>query len=531
MEVNKFIIMKYYRILLSILILNTSILYGQTANPDYLDGVVFMKIDAQTNINLIPYDNSDPDFNQIIQDFEITTILNPFTGIGNDTLDLTYKLHFTDTLGVNQLVTAIENLTWVDYCEKAPLYRTSYTPNDLNSNQWYLSKIAAPSGWEVTKGSTDVVIAIVDNAVRISHTDLVDNLWLNEDEFENGLDSDLNGYTDDINGYDVADQNNNPSPPENFTSGAFSHGTNCAGIASASTDNNLGVAGVGFNCKIMAVKCSPDDSDGATLPFAYEGLKYAIDANADILSMSWGGRVTSFTGDALINSANIQGITMFAAAGNDNEENLLSPASNSNVMAIGATNQDDERASFSNYSEDIAFMAPGVSIYNLLGGNDNDYGFTNGTSMACPIAAGVGGLILSQHPEYSPEDIRNTIANACDNIDGLNPGFENKLGAGRINIGAIFNTTNLVSNKVNNENFSLFPNPATEKVIITSSNALSDVKISIFDNLGRDVTHKVEVTTNISSGHILINKLTHLEKGIYNLHLDKTNKVLRFIVK
>ena len=533
MVVNKIkvIIMKYSLILLSLLVINISSLYGQTANPDYLDGVIYMKIDGQSTINLIPYTNTDPDFNQIIQDYEITTILNPFAGIGSDTLDLTYKLHFNDTLGVNQLVGAIEALSWVDYCEKAPLYKTTYTPNDVNINQWYLSKIEAFSGWDITQGSSDVVIAIVDNAVRISHTDLIDNVWINPGETENGFDSDLNGYADDINGYDVADNNNNPNPPSSFTSGSFSHGTHCAGTASASTDNGLGVAGVGFNCKIMAVKCTPDNGDGATLPFAYEGLKYAVDAGADIISMSWGSKVTSFTGQALINAANLQGITMFAAAGNDNEDNLLSPASHQNVMAVGATNQSDERASFSNYGEGIAFMAPGVSIYNLLGGNDTDYGFSNGTSMACPIAAGVGGLIKSLHPEFSPADIENAIASNCDNIDDLNPGYENKLGAGRINMGAVFNALNTLEFDQNKLSIKLYPNPASHQVTIVSDNKIDNsYQVKVLDNLGRDVTSNLLIDSKIDSNQIIINQLDHLKKGVYNLKLGESNQTLRFIV-
>ena len=510
--------------------LNSINLFGQTANPDYLDGVVFMKINPSATITLTPYDQSDLDFNQIIQAYEITDILNPFSGIGSDTLDLTYKLHFDDTLGVNQMITEIENLSWVDYCEKAPLIKTTYTPNDAHTNQWYLSKIDAFSGWSHTKGSSDVVIAIVDNAVRITHSDLVDNLWVNPGEVENGLDSDLNGYPDDIHGYDVADNNNNPNPPSSFTSGAFSHGSHCAGTASATTDNSNGVAGIGFDCKIMAVKCTPDNSDGATLPFAYEGLKYAVDANADIVSMSWGSKVPSFTGDALLSAANLQGITMFAAAGNDNEENIYSPASHQNVMAVGATNENDERASFSNYGEEIAFMAPGVSIYNLLGGNDDDYGYSNGTSMACPIAAGIGGLVLSMHPNYSPNDIKNAISVGCDDIESLNPNYSGKLGAGRVNIGNIFESVSLSNHTNDVGSIRSFPNPASDYLIITSNKELIG-EIDVFDNIGKSVKGKLSINNITNSKELKIEQLSRLEKGIYYVKLKELNEVVKFVVE
>jgi subtilisin family serine protease len=503
---------------------------GQTADPDYLDGVVYMKVGNQTIINLIPYDSTDVDFNQIVSDFEVTEILQPFSGIGSDTLDLTYKLHFDDTMGVNQLVVEINNLSWVDYCEKAPLFKTTYTPNDFNSEQWYLSKIEASEGWDFTQGSSDVTIAIVDNAVRTSHSDLMDNLWVNSDESQNGLDSDLNGYTDDINGYDVADGDNDPNPPSSFSSGAFSHGTHCAGTASGSTDNGNGIAGVGFNCKIMSVKCTRDVGDGTTLQYAYEGLRYAVDANADIISMSWGSRASSFTGDALINTAVIKGITMFAAAGNNGEESLLSPASHGSVMAVGATNQNDEITSFSNYGSDIAFMAPGLSIYNLLGGNDNDYGFSNGTSMSCPMAAGLGGLILSFNPNFTPVDIENAIKDGCDFIDNLNSGYENKLGAGRINIG---NTFNILSTQEleKRDIMQYYPNPASERLnIILEEVNINKNDIEIIDNLGRDVTNEI-IFEKKALNQFVLGGLSNLETGVYFIRIEKVNKVVRFIVE
>lgn len=503
---------------------------GQTADPDYLDGIVYVKVEDQTIPTLVPYDSTDTEFNQIISSFDITDILQPFSGIGSDTLDFTYKLHFDDTLGVDQLVNDMNDLAWVEYCEKAPLFKTSYTPDDYDAEQWYLDKIDAFEGWDYTQGSSEVVIAIVDNAVRTTHSDLVNNLWVNAAESENGFDTDLNGYTDDINGYDVADGDNDPNPPDSFTSGAFSHGTHCAGTASASTDNGVGISGVGFNCKIMSVKCTPDAEDGASLQYAYEGLRYAIDANADIISMSWGSRVTSFTGEALINTAVLNGITLFAAAGNDGEESLLSPASHDDVMAVGATNQDDEITTFSNFGDDIAFMAPGLSIYNLFGGNDNDYGYSNGTSMACPIAAGFAGLILSHYPDFTPDEIESAIEDGCDFIDDLNGGYEDKLGAGRINIGNTFKTLSI--EKENEfENIKIYPNPTDDVLYINSSETVFKIKnMVILDNIGRNITGKI-VAEKENSSKIVLSNLSSLEKGVYFIRFKNIDKDVKFILK
>lgn len=501
---------------------------AQQAHPDYLDGVVFFKITDNANVNLDPYDSLNLNLNQIISDYDITEITHPFQGLGSDTLDLTYKVYFEDTFQVNQLVTEMNLLSWIDYCEKSPLYRTNYTPNDVNSLQWYLDKIDAFEAWDITTGDQNISIAVVDNAVRITHSDLANNIWENTAENENGLDSDLNGYTDDIQGYDVADQDNNPSPPATFTGGAFSHGTHCAGTASGATNNNNGIAGVGYNCKIIGVKCTPDNSNGATLPYAYEGLKYAVDVNSDIISMSWGSRASSFTGDALINNAALNGIVLIAAAGNDDEENALSPASNANVIAVGATNEDDLKASFSNYGADIDLMAPGKSIYNLFGGNDDDYGYSDGTSMACPIVAGAAGLLLSEFPNASREDIRNALKSGCVNIDGLNPGYEQKLGSGRLNLYNSF-TILKTETEVKTENFSLYPNPATGHLFLNSAEFELTKEIKIFDEMGRDVTNKANIKLSDKS-LLKISGLSTFRKGIYFIRIQGRSLPLRFVI-
>jgi len=516
-------------IILYALLIHANISQAQNAFPNYLDGVVYLKTNSSATINLTPYDSADVVFNQIVSDYSITEIAHPFGGLNDDTLDYTYKLYFEDTFNVTSLINEIELLTWVDYCEKAPLFSTSYIPNDLHLNQWYLDKIEAPEAWDISKGDTSVTIAVVDNAVRITHDDLTDNTWINTAESENGLDSDLNGYTDDIYGYDVANSDNNPNPPSGFTGGAFSHGSHCAGTASGSSDNGTGIAGVGFNCRIIGVKCTPDNSNGQTLPYAYEGLKYAIDVEADIVSMSWGGRVSSFTGEALINNAALNGIIMIAAAGNEDEENALSPASNTNVMAVGATDSDDMKASFSNYGPDIDIMAPGKSIYNLYGGNDADYGYSNGTSMACPIVAGAAGLLKSQFPGASPEDIKNALKNGCDDIDSVNPGYEGQLGSGRLNLYRSFLELGIPpSPEV--PKLKIYPVPTTNELHVSTRGTVSLDKIEIIDVSGKSVTSLLNLQQS-QEGTIYVSKIDLLEKGTYFIILPKKQKQARFIVQ
>lgn len=506
--------------------------FSQSAHPDYLDGVVFVKIDAESSIQLDPYDNSDEVFNQIMTDFDIITIESPFKGLESDTLDLTYKMRFQDTFNVDDLVQEVADLNWVDYVEKSPLYKIDNVPNDpFISQQWYLNKIEAFSAWEFTTGDKNIVISIVDNAVRITHEDLISNLWVNPNEEENGFDSDLNGYVDDIHGYDVADGNNDPNPPSDFEGGTFSHGSHCAGIASSATNNDVGIAGVGHNCSIQSVKCSPDDSDGNTLPYAYEGLKYAIDTEADIISMSWGSRVSSFTGDALINVGSNRGIVMFAAAGNNGDESLSSPASHPSVIAVGSTGKDDNVSSFSNFGEDIAFMAPGEEIYSLFAADDSDYGYSGGTSMACPIAAGIGGLVLSEFPNFTPEEVREAIEMGCDNIDTENPNYVGKMGTGRVNAGQTFDLLLQVQNQKKKNDFAMYPVPTKDQLNILINGEVNNIdELKVLDNLGRDVSKQLVINSN-SPNTATIDGLSKLTCGVYFVRLSNTSVVKRIVVE
>ncbi|MGB0840622.1 MAG: S8 family serine peptidase, partial [Chitinophagales bacterium] len=168
-----------------------------------------------------------------------------------------------------------------------------------------VQQVMGEEAWDITTGESTVVIGLVDDAVMVEHSDLADNMWVNAGEIAgNGIDDDGNGYIDDINGWDAADDDNNPSPPTaSADDNTFSHGTHCAGIASAVTDNSNGIAGMGFNTTIMGVKCTPDSQPGGAIPAAMEGVEYAVAAGADVISMSWGGGPESATDQAVFDAA------------------------------------------------------------------------------------------------------------------------------------------------------------------------------------------------------------------------------------
>jgi subtilisin family serine protease len=381
----------------------------------------------------LDYYLSHPSVKRVVDYYGLQDSNSPFTNI--DGMNSTFVLNFL-SLDIDDIIGALEESGLVEYAEKVPLMETSQLPNDVNIRQWEHNAIDSKLAWGEYYGQNNVVLAIVDDAVLLSHEDLKDNIWVNPGEIpNNNIDDDKNGYVDDINGWDAADRDNDPNPPANATSSHFSHGTHCAGTAGARTDNGKGIASLAGKAKIMAVKTKYSNSTGGSLQAAYSGLAYAIAANADVISMSWGSYYFSRTYQQLITSAHEKGIIMIAAAGNNNTESLMYPAGYSHVVAVGASTQSDSKASFSNYGSHIDVMAPGVSIYSTVpGGNNDNYSYKSGTSMACPLVASLATYLLSRNPDLTPDDILSCLSTNADYIDDKNLAYANLLGAGRVNV-------------------------------------------------------------------------------------------------
>jgi len=339
------------------------------------------------------------------------------------------------------LAKEISLLDEVQFAEPWFIYKVNYTPNDPSFGlQWGLTKVKAQQAWDISQGDTSVVIGIVDSGVEWTHQDLSVNIWNNQNEIpNNNIDDDNNGYVDDIHGWDFAGaqwQNiqgdNNPSPMGSNNS----HGTHVAGIASATTDNAIGVAGMGFKCKILPVKCSADNDTRAPggvgyILTGYQGIAYAAMMGADVVNCSWGGSGGSQTEQDLINFATQQGTLICAAAGNDGTKSFFSPAGYQNVIGVAATDQNDTKASYSNYGEVVDVCAPGSSIYNTI--YPNTYTYQYGTSMASPFVAGLAGLVKSHFSNYTSQQVGEQLRVTCDNIDNINPSYAGQLGRGRIN--------------------------------------------------------------------------------------------------
>jgi len=329
-------------------------------------------------------------------------------------------------------------------------------PDPLPSiNGTFDCDIDAPEAWDIETGSEDIVIAIIDTGIDYNHPDLSDNIWINGNEIpDNGIDDDNNGYIDDVIGWDFLNGDNNPLDDH-------SHGTHLGGAASAISDNSVGITGVCWNCKLMPVKTFDETGDSDEITCA-NGIKYAADNGADIISMSFGVDYYPFTLMPAIDYAYEKGVYMCAGAHNYNTSMEFYPAASNNVTAVAATNQNDERCDDddwdpydyypvrlgSNYGDWVDIAAPGNVIYstmptyhvylndywNQFRGNhllyQNYYDYMGGTSMSTPIVAGLAGLILSKDPDLTPDQVHAII---CDkgNVDPYVS--EVYIGTGRIN--------------------------------------------------------------------------------------------------
>jgi PKD repeat protein len=408
---------------------------SQTFYKDYIDGRVYLKFKDQVQVNIpvnsdrsVDLDNA-PFLDALRQLFDITGMTRPYDLNNDPKLLRTFELSFSQFDKIEEIKTELAENTDLEYVENVPLYYVDYTPNDSlynkeymsNNWNWHLDVINAEMAWDVSKGSGDIKVAIVDNAVWIDHPDLTNKIVLSHDVTTAG--------------------NQNSNPPTSGDPAAWSHGTHCAGLAGAETDNLIGVASIGYNISLIGVKCSSSNPDQITSGFA--GVQWAANNGANVISCSWGGAGYSSSEQTVLNNIYNLGIVVVAAAGNDNLTTPHYPSSYNHVISVASTNENDVKTDFSNYGATIDVCSPGgYSNANTFGVMSSTWAHTTygyydvyaGTSMACPIAAGLCGLIFSINPDLSVDQLENVLEGGCDNIDNVpgNEAYAGQLGAGRI---------------------------------------------------------------------------------------------------
>lgn len=333
-----------------------------------------------------------------------------------------------------------------------------YVPEDpYYERQWYLEKIMADYAWSLwgseLPGDSTVLVGVVDTGVDYEHPELQSALYINLGEDANGdgviteadingTDDDGNGFVDDFRGWDFvgatysSPQDNDIRPPNAGYYQILSHGTHVSGIIAATANNDIGIAGVSFQSKIIATKQSYDDEESGYLYNAYDGILYCAKMGAKIINCSWGGG-GDYGRDVIDDVTENYGAIVVCAAGNDNTNNDYDhhyPSDFENTIAVAAVSSSDKKAYFSNYGDIIDVSAPGMGIYSTIHYNAGAYASWQGTSMASPIVAGSFALLKAWFPAKDRQWLINALLSAADNIDDINPAYSGKLGSGRVNI-------------------------------------------------------------------------------------------------
>ena len=266
--------------------------------------------------------------------------------------------------------------------------------------------IDAPEAWDITTGSSNNIVAVIDTGIDYNHPDLNANMWVNTGEIPgNGVDDDSNGYIDDIHGANFITDSGDPMDDND-------HGTHVAGTIGAVANNGNGIVGVNHQVRLMGLKFLNGSGSGSTSD-AIKAIDYAIAHGADVINASWGGGGSSQALTDAIQRADDAGILFVAAAGNSSANNDNSPHYPSsytvaNVLAVAATDRNDELASFSNFGmSSVDLGAPGAAILSTV--PNNDYSSFNGTSMATPHVAGVAALLLAQNSSVTAEQLKSIL--------------------------------------------------------------------------------------------------------------------------
>ena len=404
-------------------------------------------------------------------------------------LDKIYRITFDQRSipELNNIRENLENLDFIHSSEYEYLRQPLYTPNDqYYNNQWFLPAINSNDAWDIwinngeTPGDRGVLLASVDLGVNYKHNDLRNNIWqnLNEDadgdghtiEYSggqwildpgdlNGIDDDdwdnnSNTFIDDLVGWDISGLNgvddNDPDPPH---TNAWSHGTHVAGLLSATTDNNIGIASTAFNCSIMAVKVSDENQTGQIyITDGFGGILYAAKAGYyaegfTIINNSWGGIGYSQYEQATINVCfNDYNSIIVCAGGNGSTSGwgeayeIQYPSGYENVVAVAPLGQNNQWNHWGTYHETIDLSSPGESIRSTTA---NGYSSWDGSSMASPVAASVFGLLKSYNPTWDNEKIQTMVLGTADPIIytvNSESYLQGRLGTGRVDTYAALTT-------------------------------------------------------------------------------------------
>ncbi len=333
---------------------------------------------------------------------------------GLDSPDLDRFLYLTvpPGLSVDECIRQVARHPWVEYAEPDRAGTGGAIPNDPNfPNQWHhlnavkpSASIQTPLAWELTQGSSNVIVAVLDTGLSPS--------------------AEFAGRT--IPGYNFVSNNSDPTDDHG-------HGTAVAGTVAANANNGAGVAGVDWQCRIMPVKVLDSGNFGFYSWWA-QGIDYAVSHGAKVINLSAGGGSSDFTLTRAITNAIAQGVIFVTITHNDGSGTIRFPGNLPEVITVGATDALDRRCGFSNYGPQIDLCAPGTNLFTVSRGGTAQAWW--GTSFAAPLTAGVCALLASVRPNLSHQEARDLLCAGAEDAVGDStdtPGFDPAYGWGRLN--------------------------------------------------------------------------------------------------
>jgi thermitase len=479
----------------------TAIFAQGTSQPEQIILKLNNNQDQSTGSRKSPLSIGNEKVDRITQTYQAIKIFKQATGKKNK--KFIYVITFPKGTNIQRIIEEYYQTGEVDYAEPDGKASSSgvqgIRPNDqYYAKQWSLNNdgtfafspavagadIDMERAWDLEQGSGNIIVGVIDSGAKLDHPEFSGRIWTNTNEIEsNGIDDDHNGYIDDVRGWNFSYANNDPTDDNG-------HGTNVAGIIGANGNNNIGYAGIDWNCKLMILKGIDSTGSGFYSWFS-AAVYYAVDNGVKVINMSIGGTSNSITLQDAIHYAITNDVVVVAAMANANSNVVNYPAGCSGVIAVGSTDANDNRSdpffwnptSGSNYGSHISVVAPGNYIFGLNNISNINYNFYwGGTSQATPHVTGLAALLFAKNPSATARQIKLIIEKTAEDQVGKPnediAGWDQYYGHGRINaFNALSDTTVMKEVASSEEQWIIYPNPTPHNVSLTFPITTSQVVV------------------------------------------------------